>query len=240
MSPRRAVLVLVVLLIALGVWSFLRAASRSGDTLQAASSPSDATSGLGVAAAPAQNASGSDLGPVLPEARRPENVADDDAFFGDLFPTDDPAWAWSRIDLEDLREEMPDNAFWSLGAPTDDPAVLDRRRERRDRMNRELGKVMSNTGTEAEVRAYYTERERVSSDYVAFTSRLLERYGDVLPERDHGLVSLARDMHRARLEELPRHLREALDRRETHAAAREAWLAEEALFATDRGEANAD
>jgi len=92
---------------------------------------------------------------------------------------------------------------------------------------------MSNTATEAEVRAYYGERQRVSSDFVAVTSALLERYAGTLPERDVGMLQLARTLHRARLEELLRRLTEALDRQAEHTAVREAWLVDEAAFATD-------
>ncbi|MEM7411609.1 MAG: hypothetical protein AAF430_15360 [Myxococcota bacterium] len=173
------------------------------------------------------------------EARTPEDplpVPPEDApsAWSDWFPADDPAWAWARVDLEDLRQELPDNAFWELAVPTDDARVLAEREATRERWNRELGKVMSNTASESEVRAFYGERNRISSDYVAFTDLALERYGDVLPPRDKGLLELARTLHLARLEELPRRLSEALERRERHAALRDQWLADEAAFAESR------
>ena len=226
MTPRHLIIVLVLLALVGASWVLLRGLASTSETLQAATS-SDPAAGRTTEAeerAPAV----STVAPP-PPTRRPEG-APDDSLFTSLFPTDDPAWAWSRVDLDALREAMPDNTFWELAAPTDDPAVLAARRAHKDRLNRALGKVMSNTGSEEEVRAYYAERERISRDYVAFTTRLLDTYGDVLPERDRGLVSLARDLHRARLEEMPRQLSEALSRRTAHAAAREAWLAEEALF----------
>jgi len=195
---------------------------------------SAATPGPAPAARPGASASsageGGDAAEAPVETPVPLEGAED-GLFTSLFPEDDPAWAWARVDLDALRAELPDNAFWELAAPTNDPAVLEARREARARANDELGKVMSNTGSESEVRAYYAERQRISSDYVTFTTRLIERYGDVLPERDLGLIELARRMHRTRLEELPRRLAEALERREAHARVREAWLAEEAAFA---------
>jgi hypothetical protein len=55
-------------------------------------------------------------------------------------------------------------------------------------------------------------------------------YGDKLPKRDVGLLKLAIDMHMARLEEIPRQLAEAHQRREAHDAARRAWLEEQKAF----------
>lgn len=169
----------------------------------------------------------------LPDANPPGGLSALDDRLRGLFPEDDPAWAWSRVDLEALRAEMPDNTFWRLAAPTDDPALLAEREAIRERWNEAYGKVLSNTGTEQEVRDFYAERREISEDYVAFTTALLDRYGDALPERDRGLVELARTLHRTRLEEMPRRLAEALDRREAHARARAEWLAEEAAFAAD-------
>ena len=173
--------------------------------------------------------------PVSPSvAEAPPSVIEvpreDGSSWSDWFPADDPAWAWARVDLDDLREELPDNAFWELAVPTDDPAVKAAREATRERWNRELGKVMSNTATEAEVRAFYDERARVSSDYVAFIDLALDRYRDTLPPRDVGLLQLARTLHLARLEEVPRRVSEAIARRDRHAAIREQWLADEAAF----------
>ena len=108
--------------------------------------------------------------------------------------------------------------------------MLERRRERREALNLEYGRILSNRASEAEVRKYFSERQQVYEDLVTFTTRLLDTYGEVLPERDRGLVGLAQRMHRERLEELPRKLAEALDRREAHAAVVEAWRRDEALF----------
>ncbi len=148
----------------------------------------------------------------------------------DLFAPDDPAWAWSRVDLDALREEMPENAFWTLAAPTSDPRVREERREAREAQNREWGRILSNTAPESDIRAFYADRQRESSDLVTFTTRLLDEYGAVLPDRDRGLVELSRRMHRQRLEELPQRLQEALDRRAAHVDAVAAWKADQAAF----------
>ena len=158
------------------------------------------------------------------------------SFVSEAFSLDDPAWSWSRVDLESLQEELPENRFWTLAAPTDHPQVLAEREETRARWRKELGRIMANTATEEEVRAFYGERQQVSSDYVELTSVLLNRYADVLPERDLGLIRLARELHRARLEEIPRRLTEAIQRSHEHAAVREAWLADEAEFNLDPAE----
>ncbi len=162
--------------------------------------------------------------------------AEDADLFAQLFPEGDAAWAWARVDLEALRAELPDNAFWELAVPDDDPRVAAARRAERDRWNRELGRILSNTATEAENRAFYGERQRISSDYVLLTTRLLELHGDDLPDRDRGLVELARTLHRARLQEIPRRVAEALARREAHERVRAQWLEDEAAFASGDGE----
>jgi hypothetical protein len=142
----------------------------------------------------------------------------------------DPAVAWSKVDLDAVRAQMPDNSYWKLSMPTKDRALLREREETRAYWNEQYGKVLSNTATEEEVRAYYAHRQRLSADSVEFASYLLDHYGDVLPERDVGLLELARKLHLARLQEYPRNLADALQRREAHEAARQAWLEDEARF----------
>jgi len=128
---------------------------------------------------------------------------------------------------------MPGNLYWQLGVPTTDAALLRERDEIREYWNTQYGKVLSNTASVEEVDAYFEHRNRLSADYVQFTSYLLDNYGDSLPERDVGLLELARELHLARLEELPRRHAEALERREAHAAAREAWLRDQELFESE-------
>jgi hypothetical protein len=63
-----------------------------------------------------------------------------------------------------VRAALPDNIYWTMSAPTDEPAVLQAREEERARWNVEYGKVLSNTATADEVEAYYAHRKRLSSD----------------------------------------------------------------------------
>jgi hypothetical protein len=137
---------------------------------------------------------------------------------------------WSVVDLDALRNELPDNLYWKMASPTSDPAVIEEREAERARWNVEYGKVLSNTATADEVDGYYAYRYRLSSDYVQFATYLLSDYGDDLAPRDVGLLKVAIELHLARLEEIPRQIAEAHERREAHDAARRAWLESEAAF----------
>jgi hypothetical protein len=154
-------------------------------------------------------------------------------------PEEDPALSagdglggtWAAVDLEEVRAALPENLYWELSAPTTDARTEAWRQAERERWNVEYGKVLSGTASEDEIRAYYEHRQRLSSDYVDFTTYLIEHYGDVIPERDLGLLHLARRLNLARLLELPRREQEAHERKQAQDAAREAWLADEAAFA---------
>lgn len=161
--------------------------------------------------------------PEPPDAR-PEELDPSEGMF------DASALAWSQVDLDEVRAALPQNGYWERSMPTSDPEVLRAREEERAYWEHQYGKVLSNTGTEEEVREYYDHRQRVAEDAVEFSGYLLDHYGGVLPERDLRLLLLAQRLNRARLEELPRNLSDALDRREAHARAREEWLAQKRLF----------
>ena len=143
------------------------------------------------------------------------------------------AAGWANVDLDEVRRALPDNRYWQMGAPTTDEAEVERRARERDRWNVEYGKVLSGTGSEEEVRAYYDERARVSGDYVELTTYLLDHYGDVLHPRDVSLLQLARRMHLSRLEEIPRNLERALERKVQQDEARARWQADERAFNGD-------
>lgn len=145
-------------------------------------------------------------------------------------PDFESALRWSAVDLDAVRDALPDNLYWEMSAPTTDPAEIARREEERDRWNREYGKVLSGTATEEEIDAYFALRRTISEDAIAFSDHLLDQYGDVLPERDVGLLELARRLHRARLEEMPRRMADARERKREQDRLREAWLADEAAF----------
>jgi hypothetical protein len=158
-------------------------------------------------------------------------------------PGTDPAaelgGSWENVDMEAVRRALPDNLYWKQGVFTQDPRVLREREEERARWNTEYGKVLSGTGTEDEIRAYFAYRHRLSADYVEFATYLLDHHRDDIPERDIGLLELARRMHLKRLEEMPRKMAEAFERKREQDAAREAWLAEEAELGAGReGEAD--
>ena len=143
------------------------------------------------------------------------------------------ASAWSTVDLRALRQELPDNLYWAMAAPTKDAALIAWREEERARWNVEYGKVLSNTATAEEIDTYYAYRYQLSSDYVQLATYLLADHGDNLPKRDVALLKLAIEMNLARLEEIPRQIAEANERREAHEAVRRAWLADQQAFESD-------
>jgi hypothetical protein len=140
----------------------------------------------------------------------------------------DLSGTWGAVDMEAVRRALPDNSYWKRGLPTDDPRVQRERDDEWKRWNDMYGKVLSGTGSEDEVRAYFAHRQRVSADYVEFATYLLDHHGEELPDRDVGMLELARSMHLRRLEELPRKQEEAFARKRAQDEARAAWLAEEA------------
>lgn len=185
---------------------------------------------------------------VLPEGDPPPDLTDEGAgpdevdeltedlegLAADLVPMPDEdalAAAWAEVDLDEVRRAMPDNIYFEMSAPTTDEAVIAERAAERNRWNDAYGKVLSGTGTEEEVLAYYDMRARLSSDYLEFTTYLLDNHGKSLAERDVGLLELARRLHAARLQAIPRQVEEALERKRLQDAAREEWLADEAEFA---------
>lgn len=137
---------------------------------------------------------------------------------------------WALVDMEEIRQAMPYNLYWEQAAPTDDARLVRQREEDRERWNVEYGKVLSGNATEEEIQAYYAYRQKLFADYVEFVSYVLDHYQDELPEQDVGLLELARRLHLARLEEIPRRIQEATERKQQQDAAREAWLADEADF----------
>ncbi|HEX5746354.1 MAG TPA: hypothetical protein VFZ09_08920 [Archangium sp.] len=127
------------------------------------------------------------------------------------------------VDLEKLRALLPGNLYWEMGVPTKDPEVLRKRDEEGRRWNELYGKVQSNTATEQEIHQYYEHRRKLSEDSIAFASAVLEQFGPQLPEQEQGLYALSIQMHRTRLEELPRQIEEALARKSAQDQRREAW-----------------
>jgi hypothetical protein len=117
------------------------------------------------------------------------------------------------VDLDALRARLPDNLYWSTGAPTDDEKILKARADRARLTNQLFGKVQSNTASDEEIEGYYAERRRMSEDYIQFAELVLAEYGAQLPEEHIGLYELSIRLHRVRLGEIPRDMNEALARR---------------------------
>jgi hypothetical protein len=195
---------------------------------------------------PARSEAGTPPAPASPPAPEPDAApaassptagpAPDASLPADEEPAVQPpdpyevALRWSTVDLDAVREAMPDNVYWQRSAPTSDQELIRWRQEERERWNREYGKVLSGNATEEEVERYYAHQERISIDSIDFASHLLDHYGDTLPERDVGLLQLAVKLHHARLQEIPRRLAEAQERRQRQDRLREAWLADEEAF----------
>ncbi len=147
-----------------------------------------------------------------------------------LLGIDESAWAWHQIDLDSARSALPDNLFWTLAMPTDDPELLEARRQTRERWDRQFGQIQANTASEEDIQDYFAEREAISQDYVEIAGYLLEHYSEVLPERDIGMLGLARELHLERLAGYDRQQVEAQARRQAHAEVREQWLRDQALL----------
>jgi hypothetical protein len=143
---------------------------------------------------------------------------------------------FEMIDLEAAREALPDNLYWENAAPTQDPRLLDERERAKVYWNEQYGKLLSGTGSEEEIRAYFDRRMRLSSDYVRFVDYVLEHQGSALSEQDLELLQLARRLQLARLQEVPRKMQEAFERKAEQDAAREAWLAEQRELEGAQGE----
>jgi hypothetical protein len=150
--------------------------------------------------------------------------------FQQAFSDSDPAYAWSKVDLEALQSDMPDNLYWLLAAPTSDSVVQEQRKEIKEFWQQQYAKVLSNQATEEEIRAYYEHRNQVSTDYIKFSTSLLNRHSKDLPERDYHFQVLARNIHLVQLEELPKKLQKALENRADFQKRRNEWLADKTAY----------
>ena len=116
------------------------------------------------------------------------------------------------VKLDELRRRIPDNLYWTLGAPTEDEKVLRQREERASQSNVLYGKVLATEATEQEIRQYYADRQRVSQDYIEFAELALAQYRDQLPPDQISLYELSIKLNRARLDQIPRDQSDALTR----------------------------
>jgi hypothetical protein len=148
---------------------------------------------------------------VLPGPRPPPDPRPLPA--GAPLPPAPQEMSWDGVDLQEVRSALPDNLYWELGQPTDDPEILALRQADAEARNVLFGAVQSGNATEQEIHTYYAEREQISRDYVAFAEYVLVHHGEKLAERDRGLLELAREMNEKRLAQLPIELERALARK---------------------------
>jgi hypothetical protein len=116
------------------------------------------------------------------------------------------------VKLDALRARIPNNRYWTLGAPTSDPEVAKLRAARAEQDNRALGRITANEATPEEIRAYYAERRAISRDYLELSELVLKEQGETLPERDRGMFELSANLHRSRLQQIERDQSDALAR----------------------------
>lgn len=147
-----------------------------------------------------------------------------------IFDKDDPAWAWSKVDLHTVREALPDNMYWEFASPTTDPLLLEQREANEQFWQKEYQKILSGQAADIEIHAYYDYLQQLFEDYVTFTEHVLVHYADALPDRDAGLLKLTQELHRSRLAELPQKRFNAIKRNQSFASKRQEWLADKAAY----------
>lgn len=228
--------VLSLLLLAAGVaagfaaWRLFAGAAPEPAPAEVAAQPTPAPPAAAPGPAPSDGLGDADAeAPPVPSEELPREWTDEEL-----------RGPWARVDMEEVRRAMPYSLYWEQAAPTDDARLVRQREEDRARWNVEYGKVLSGNATEEEIQAYFAYRQRLSADYVEFVGYVLDHYQDELPDQDVGLLELARRLHLARLEEIPRRIQEATLRKQQQDAAREAWRAGEADFQSADADTNAD
>lgn len=122
------------------------------------------------------------------------------------------------IDLEKLRDQIPENLYWQIGVPTSDVAVAKERARKAEERNKQLGRIQANEASEEEIRAYYAERRRVSNDYLQLATLVLEGKAGEVSERDRGLFEMTVNLHKGRLQQIERDQSDALGRLVARAA----------------------
>lgn len=146
------------------------------------------------------------------------------------FDANDVAAAWAKVDLEALRNSMPNNLYWVLAAPTSDAAVLAERKEIKQYWEAQYKLINANHADEATIRAYFEHKTHMANDYVEFATALLNRYGADMPEEGRHLQTFARNLNLVQLQELPKKLQNALDSRKAFLERRENWLADKEAY----------
>jgi hypothetical protein len=127
------------------------------------------------------------------------------------------------INLAVLRNQLPDNLYFVLDAPTTDEVELERRRDEKLKWNERFGRVQAGEATVEEVNAYFAQLESVSRDYIEFCEAALALGGDRLPERDRALFEYGITLHRQKLRDIPSQREVALKRQAEQTARQQQW-----------------
>lgn len=162
-----------------------------------------------------------------PAVSSPSDPRDPSEAPGDQPPPSSGAALPRAVDLEALRQKIPDNLYWQTDAPSSDPEVLRLRAEEKKSWETLRGLVVSNTASEAQIDQYYDHQKKVSEDYLQLSTLVLEEYGDDLPDPEAGAHELSVKLHAQRLREIPRHREEARARKLIQDQKREAWRKEQ-------------
>ncbi len=226
--PRRtlAVATAIVLLLAAGIAMWTNAGRRRPP---AANPPPPAS------AEPSAQAASPSSPPT--HVAKPESTDEDPSQIDPLGALSEGQGPWGLVDMDQMRAALPDNSYWTMSYPTEDPDLLRWRQEERERWNTEYGKVLANQASDEEIDAYYARREKISRDYAEFAGLLLTKYSTTIAKQDAGLLKVALELNLARLEEIPRRAAEAHQRHAAFDAARRAWLEEQKAFAGDAADA---
>jgi hypothetical protein len=137
---------------------------------------------------------------------------------------------YGEIDLREAKALMPDNIYWQRGAPTKDPAELERREAERKRRNEEYGRVIAGDASEDEVRKYYDDKRRVSQDYLEFSEFMARRYRNSDNKEFVGMLELAMKMHAEKLAQLDEELERSLEHARQREKARQDWARQKEEF----------
>jgi len=149
--------------------------------------------------------------------------------------TEAPHFDLANLDFEALRARTPDSLYWLMAMPTDDPELLEQRREAKRRRNEQYGRVLSSTASVEEIHDYFAYRRKLSEDYIEVVQLILDEHGDDLSDRDTGLFEFTIAMHTARLAELPTKLDDALRRKSEYDEVKKAWQAQQRAEADRSG-----